>query len=115
MHEDTFEGLASSHIYERVPEASRSELIRLSTGLTHATEWRWIGGHQVYTTAGLTALADGLDAAGHGVAALVVRRELQLGLGACAARGRPAVTVPAEEDHEADILAKRWDLRKDLA
>lgn len=102
-HEDTFIGLASCHVFDRCPEASRAELIRLSSDLTHGEEWRWIGGKQVYTEKGLASLADRLDEVGHSVAALVVRRELQQALQACQARSTP-------EPVEAEILAKRWDL-----
>lgn len=103
MHEDTFVGLASSHVFERCPEASRAELIRISNTLSHGEEWRWIGGGQTYTAAGLGRIADELDRLGHGAAALVVRRELQQAVQKCQARSTPPLD-PA-------IAAKRWDLK----
>lgn len=111
MHEDTFKGLTSSHIYERLPEAARADYVRITGDLEHGDEWRMLGGVMTLTAKGLATTADRLNELHYEAAALVIRRELKAALDAVKARSTPAA-VPAGRAED-DVLASRWDLKGD--
>lgn len=96
-HESTFQGITSAHLTQALPEAARPAFRKFLPYLAHGVHWRWIGGREHLTAAGIEAAAKEMEAAGHTSAAVTLRRELRQALDLTARRGGAHAS---EEDRE---------------
>ena len=79
MHMDTFLGFTRRKVSELIgTERARQVLWDLEHNeLTHGRDWKWIGGDELFTPAGIERLVEGLNVAGEYGAALALSAELE--------------------------------------